>query len=254
MHQKRNNEDTSLRGMVSRAFGPRPSRQDDDSVPELGRVLTQLDISSQENDPGYEINRIDFPADTAAPHQELEAHRRRLEQLLEDARRIEDLLSQEAAQARSLSENLKLDEKRAALAEAAENEEKALAEARGYAQNSETAARHHAKVDGELAAAREQLRKADESVKQLQVQLRDAQELSALSKAKVLENQARSEEAAKRSDLAKALTRDAEMRVAKCREAREAAQAEAAQAQEIANSIALTTETLQRIRRLGSTK
>lgn len=264
LHPKRNSEDNSLRGMVSRAFGSRSSRQADDPVPDLDEVLTELHISEQENDQPYEIDRIDFH-ETAAPappspggsaastgHRELEAHRRRLEHLLENARQIEEMLAKEAAQARSLSENLKLDEKREAAAQAADREQKAAAEAQAYAQNSKTATVYQAKVDGELAAARQELSAAEASVKELQARLGDAQNLVVLSKSKVVETEARSKEAAKRADMAKALTRDAEIRVAKCREAREAAEAEVSQGEEIASSIALTAQTLKRIRELGS--
>jgi nicotinic acid mononucleotide adenylyltransferase len=48
------------------------------------------------------------------------------------------------------------------------------------------------------------------------------------------------------------LIRDAEIRVAKCREAHEAARAEVSQAEEIASRIALTAQTLKRIRDIGS--
>lgn len=259
---KRNSEDTSFRGIVGRAFGSRSSRHADDPAPELDEVLTDLNVSEQENDQPYEINRIHFPesgvAERPAPgggnaSGELEAHRQRLEELLESARHIEELLAKEAAQARDLSENLKLEEKHAAAAQAAENERQASAQAQAYAQNSETAAAYQVKLDAELAAARAELTSAKASVRELQARLGDAQNLVVLSNAKVIETESRSKEAAKRADLAKTLIRDAEIRVAKCREAREAAQAEVSQAEEIANSIALTAQTLKRIRDIGST-
>lgn len=263
LHPKRNGEDVSLRGIVSRAFGTRSSRADD-PVPELNEVLTDLHVSEQENGEPYEIERIHF-AETDSPpppppaqvpagsgHAELEAHRRRLEALLENAQRIEELLAKEAADARALGENLKLEEKRAAAAEAAEKERNAVEQGRAYTENREKATAFQAKVDGELAAARHELSAAEASVKELQARLGDAQNLVVLSKTKVLENESRSKEAAKRAEMAGSLARDAEMRIAKCREAREAAEAEAAQAEQIANSIALTAQTLKRIRHLGT--
>lgn len=258
---KRNSEDASFRGIVGRAFGSRSSKTAGDPVPELDEVLTNLHISEQEYSQPFEINRVHFAETATEPpgqprtqttNRELEAHRQRLEHLLESARQIEEMLAQEAAQARSLGENLKLDEKRAAAAEAAEGERKAATQARAYAQNSETAAAYQTKVDGEWSAAKAELTAAEASVMELQARLRDAQDLVVLSKAKVLEAESRSKEAAKRADLAKSLVHDAEIRVAKCREAREAAQAEVTHAEEIANSIALTAETLKRIRKLGS--
>jgi hypothetical protein len=258
---KRNSEDASFRGIVGRAFGSRSPKATGDPAPELDEVLTNLHISEQEYSQPFEINRVHFaetPAEPAgqpgtnSPYPELEAHRQRLEQLLESARQIEEMLAKEAAQARSLGENLKLDEKRALAAEAAEGERKATAEARAYAQNSETAAAYQVKAESELAASRAELTAAEASVRELQARLRDAQDLAVVSKAKVLEAESRSKEAAKRADLAMALVRDAEIRVAKCREAREAAQAQVTHAEEIANSIALTAETLKRIRKLGS--
>jgi hypothetical protein len=70
----------------------------------------------------------------------------------------------------------------------------------------------------------------------------------------VIECDAKSKEAAKRAMLATGLLHDAECRVAKCREARASAEAELRQAEEIADSIALTAETLKRIRELGSSR
>jgi chromosome segregation ATPase len=239
LQPKRDNN--SLTGIVSRAFGTRSSRRADDPVPDLDGVLNELDISDQQNE-------------TPAPdgRRDLEAHRQRLEQLLENARQIEEMLTKEAAQARALSENLQLDEKRAAVAQAAEDERKATAEASAYIQNSETAERYQAKADSQLAAARQELSAAEISVKDLQARLTQAQNVVVLSKAKVLESESRAKEAAKRAGLAKALRHDAEITVAKWREAREAAEAELSQAEEIASSIALTAETLKRIRDLGS--
>ncbi|HKU66992.1 MAG TPA: hypothetical protein VJP85_04355 [Candidatus Baltobacteraceae bacterium] len=228
---------------------------------------------AQENGQPYEIDRIYFSetdaAERPAPERnaperpaparprsgappELEAQRQRLEQLLQNARHIEEMLAKEAAQARALSENLKVDEKRAAASEAAESERQAAEEARAYTKNSETAALYQAKADSEHAAARQEFAAAEAAVKELQVRLGDAQNAVALSKAKVVETEARSKEAAKRADLALTLTRDAEMRVAKCREASETAKAQLSQAEEIASSIALTAQTLKRIRELGS--
>jgi len=270
LQPKRSTEDTSLRGIVSRALGTR-SKQPEDPAPELQEVLSDLHVGEQQNGPAYEINRIHF-AETEAPAApsaaapaastvpktsalaDLEAHRRRLEQLLDNARQIEELLAKEAAQARTLAENLQLEEKRAAAAEAAENLRKADAEARAYARNGETATAAQIKADAELALARQEFTKAEASVSELQARLADARNLVVLSKAKVLEAEAKSKEAAKRTELAKTLIRDAEIRVAKCREAREAAQAEIAAAEEIASSIALTSQMLRRIRDLGSTK
>jgi chromosome segregation ATPase len=246
--------------MVGRAFSAR--RQSKDPVPNLGEVLTELHVSAQKNDQGYEINRIHFadasaaeppppaPIAGSAPP-DLEAHRRRLEQLLENARQIEEMLAKEAAQAVSLSENLNLDDKRIAAAKAAEEERKALAEAKPYAQNSETAIAYQAKVDGELAAAVQELNASELSVKELQARLADAQNFVVLAKAKVVESQARAKEAAKRAEVAKALVRDAEVRVAKCREAREAAEAEVRQGEEIASRVAMAADTLKRIREIG---
>jgi chromosome segregation ATPase len=245
--------------MVSRALGSRLPKKPDDPAPNLEDVLTNLDVSEREA-PAYPIHRIEFAE--AAPSQparatangmpaELEAHRQRLEQLLQNARQIEEMLAKEAAQARALGENLKLEEKRAAVAEAAELEQRAAGEAQAYTKNSDTAAAFQAKIEAELATARQELVGAEASVAELQSRLRDAQDRVALSKSKMIECESKSKEAAKRAELAKGLANDAECRVAKCREAREAAEAEAHQAEEIASSIALTAQTLKRIRELG---
>ena len=267
----RDSETSSLKGIVSRAFGSRPARKPDDPAPDLHEVLANLDQSERENPQDYSINRIELadapptklaqappakpapsvPPAAGAKASELEAHRQRLEQLLESARSIESMLAQEAAQARALGENLKLEEKRAAAAEAAEAEQKVAAEAQAFAQNGETAVVYQAKIDAELIAAQQELSTAESSVTELQSRLRDAQNLVVVSKSKVIEYESKSKEAAKRSKLAKDLQNDAECRIAKCREAREAAELALRQAQEIASSIALTAETLKRIRELG---
>jgi chromosome segregation ATPase len=241
--------------MVSRALGSRLSRKPDDPAPDLHDVLTNLDESDGVNAQEVAINRIEF-VETARPSTggkaaELQAHRQRLEQLLANARQIEEMLAEEAAQARALGENLMLDEKRAAVAEAAEAERTASAEAQAIAKNSESAVVYHAKIDAELVAAQRELAAAEASVNELQLRLRDAQDLVVLSKSKVMECDSKSKEASKRAALAKGLIHDAECRVAKCREAREAAEAEVRHAEEIADSIALTAETLKRIRNLG---
>ncbi len=272
LHPKRDSENTSLKGMVSRAFGSR-QKKPDDPAPNLNDVLKNLDVSEREA-PTYPIHRIEFaetvaeqpvqptpPVQPSQPVQptrpsagtpvELEAHRVRLEQLLESARQIEELLAKEAAQARALGENLELDEKRSVAAAAIEAEQKANAEVQAFTKNSETAGAYQAKVDAELVAARQELGGAEAAVNELQTRLRDAQNLVVLSKSKVIECESKSKEAAKRVELAKGLTNDAECRVAKCREARETADAEVHQAEEIASSIALTAEALKRIRNLG---
>ena len=251
LHHRPEREDNSLRGIVSRAFGSRPPRSADDPAPELDEVLTDLHVSEQEHGEPFEIDRIDG-ASSARSGGEVEAHRRRLEQLLESARHIEEQLAKEAAQAQALSQNLRLDEKRAVVAEAAEKEQRALAQAQAYAQNSKTAQAYQAKVAGELAAARQEMSAAEAAVRELQARLADAQNLVVLSNAKIVDAEAKSKEAAKRADMAQSLERDAECRVAKCREDREVAQAEVSQAEEIASSIALTAQTLKRIRQLGS--
>lgn len=265
LHPKRDSETPSLKGMVSRAFGSRLSKTPDDAARDLHEVLTNLDVSERINGQEYPINRIDIAEapstrpTTAAPPRagavasELEAHRRRLEQLLENARQIEEMLSQEAAKAHALGQNLLLDEKRAAAAEAAEAERRATAEAQAFTANRDTASAFQAKIDAELVAAQQELAAAEASVSELQTRLRDAQNLVVVSKSKTIECEAKSKEAAKRAQLAKGLVHDAECRVAKCREAREAAEAEVRQAEEIAGSIALTAERLKRIRELGKT-
>lgn len=263
LHPKRDSETTSLKDMVSRAFGSRLSRKRDDPAPDLLEVLTTLGESESVNAQEYPINRIEF-AETASTETasaarpaagamaaQLEAHRQRLEHLLENARQIEEMLAHEAAQARALAENLMLDEKRAAAAEAAEAERRATAEAQAFTQNSKTAVVYQAKIDAELVAAQRELTAAEASVSELQSQLRDAQNLVVVSKSKVIECESKNKEAAQRAKLAKGLVHDAECRVAKCREAREAAEAEVRQAEEIATSIAVTAETLKRIRELG---
>lgn len=263
LHPKRDSETTSLKGMVSRALGSRLSRRPDDPAPDLGEVLTDLDVSERANAQEYQINRIDFPesASTQPPtaarptagaqSAELASHRQRLEQLLANARQIEEMLAQEAAQARSLGENLMLDEKRVAAAEAAEAERRAAAETQALTKNSETASAYQAKIDAELAAAQRELTAAEASVSDLQLRLRDMRQLVVVSNSKVIECDSKSKEAAKRAALAKGLLNDAECRVAKFREAKEAAEAEVREAEEIASSIALTSETLKRIRELG---
>jgi chromosome segregation ATPase len=234
--------------MVSRAFGSRLPKKPDDPAPDLQDVLTTLDASERVNVQDYQINRVEFP-ETASS--DLAAHRQRLEHLLESARQIEELLTQEAEHARSLSQNLMLDEKRAAAAAAAEAEQRASAEAQAFTKNTDTAVVYQAKVDAELVSAQRELAAAEASVTELQTRLRDAQNLVVVSKSKVIECQSKSKEAAKRADLAKGLLNDAECRVAKCREAREAAQAQVREAEELARSVAITAETLKRIRGLG---
>lgn len=278
----RPNTNRSFMNVVSDiAFGARSSKSaNDDDGPSLKEVLTELEVSERESDDLYMpslavveekpvVTRITEPAPApqakttpAAPPatnsddtlQRADGHRQRMEKLLNEARQIEEMLAKEAAEASALADKVNLQEKRAAAAQAAEHEMQAITRANESAGRRDAAVAQHAQVAAEVRATKEAVDAATQSVAELQSQLAEAQKLVAQSKFKLRESEARLEKATALVDQAKVEAHNADRRAAKFSEAREAAEAEFRNAEEIASSIAVTTETLARIRALGSNR
>lgn len=280
VHPKPNNR--NFMNVVSDiAFGARSSKlNDDDGKPRLNEVLTELEVSERESDDLYMpslavveekpvVTRMTEPAPApqakttpaapAAPNSDetlkrADGHRQRMEKLLNEARQIEEMLAKEAAEASALADKVNLEEKRAAVASAAEGELQAITRANELAQRRDAAVAQHAKAAAEVRATREAVDAATASVAELQSRLAEAQKLVTQSKFKLREGEARLESATALVDQTKVEAHNADRRAAKCSEIREAAEAELHHAEEIASSIAVTTETLERIRALGSSR
>jgi len=261
------------------AFGARTSKSAGEK-PNLDEVLTELEVSQRESDELYVVPAFDALETTvetqpvlkpsakstrtaAVDEQPVRAgddtlkradeHRKRLENLLKDARHIEEMLAKEAAEARALAEKVNLEEKRAASARAAEAEQQAIRQAHAANQARDAAVLAHAQIADDVRTAREAVEAAAKAVAELQSQLAEAQKLVVQTKLKLRESETGAERAAGVADNAKVEARSAERRIAKCREEREAAEAQLREAEEIAGSVALTTATLERIRALGKT-
>jgi len=233
---------------MGRAFGGRDRRSGQASP--LDKVLA--DLREQEN--AEPIRPPSTPQETApptpVPAPPPADHRERLEKLLDDARRIAKMLENESAEA-ALAENLKLDEKLAAVANLAEAEAEAKAQASALAQQSESAAMHRARIDAEVRAAQHAVSAAENSVKQLEARLADAHDAVIQAKAHLDENEGHARDAALQAEANAAKIHEADAVLAKCREAREAAEAEVREAKAIARGIMQTAATLKQLRPIG---
>jgi chromosome segregation ATPase len=231
---------------MGRAFGAR-DRRNGNGTPPLEKVLADLHEGEQEYDPYTPA--IEPRESTPPPTAPLEGqnHRERLEKLLNDARRISQMLEKEAAEA-ALAENLKLDEKLAAVAKLATAEAEAEAHARALAQQSESAAMHRTQIDTEVRAAQQAVSAAEDSVKQLEARLAEAQNVVIQAKSTLGEIEDRTRHATLEKEANEAKVHETDARVTKCREAREAAEAEVWEAKAFARSIMQTAATLKQLR------
>ncbi len=230
--------------VVSRAFGSRNKGSDPQSP--LDKVLKDLNVGEREN--------ADLPAVNGAVVRESVTvppdHRQRLEKLLSEAREIEQQLANEAAEA-ALAENLNLEEKRAGVAQFAETERAAEAQAQPLATEMEAAASHRVRIDAELRAARQKLAAAEDSVQQLESRLTEAHGIVAQEKSRLAENERRAENAAQQADQIAARVDASARHIADCREARTAAEADLRKAELTARNVAQTAATLKQIRELS---
>lgn len=263
------------------AFGARTNKPlDEDGKPRLNEVLTELEVSERESDDLYmpslavveekpPVNLVSDPAPkaqtkpTPAPQAAVQSdetlrraggHRERMEKLLNQARQIEEMIAKEAAEASVLAERVNLEEKRSAAAQAAENELQAITRANELAQRRDAAIAQHAQVAAEVRTTKEAVDTATATVADLQARLAEAQKQVSQAKFKLRESEGKLEQATTLVDQAKVEAHNADRRAAKCSEAREAADAELAHAEEIAGSIAATTEALERIRALSANR
>lgn len=277
---KQNSENRSFMNIVSDiAFGSRTLKNGDEAKQNLDDVLTELEVSQRESDDLYIVPPFDAvdsnvqepqraPKPAAKAVQKVvedvatevddtlrlaDGHRQRLEKLLDDARQIEEMLAKEAAEARALAEKVNLEEKRTAAARAAQVEHQAVSQAKAAIQQRDAAVAEHTKTTTDIRALHEAVEAATTSVADLQSKLAEAQKLVIQSKLKLRENETRAEQVAGVAEKAKVAAHSAERRAAKCREDRAAAEAELRQAEKIANSIATTMATLERIRGIGTT-
>lgn len=242
-------EDSSFMSLIGRAFGAR-ERRPGHAAPELEKVLADLHEGEQGEDdadaPVIETRETTPPAPPAA-----QDHRRRLETLLQDARRISEMLEKEAAEA-ALAENLKLDEKLAAVAKLVDAEAEAEAQARALTQEGESAALLRAQIDAEVRTAQLAVSGAEDSVKQLEARLVEAQNVVIQAKSNLVERERRARDIALQTEAHVAKVDEANAHIAKCREAREAAEAEVREAKAIARGIMHTAATLKQLHGVGS--
>lgn len=280
-HPKQNSDNRSFMNIVSDiAFGSRTAKNGDEAKQNLDDVLTELEVSQRESDDLYVVPPFDAvesdvqepqPVPKATPkstpkmnvEESLEVdetllradgHRQRLEKLLNDARQIEEMLAKEAAEAKALAEKVNLDEKRAAVAEAAQLEQQAMGEAKLAVKRRDEAVAQQSQSATNIRALREAVETATTSVADLQARLAEAQKLVIQTKLKLRETETRIEQSASAVEKAKVEAHSLERRAAKCREERAAAQAELQKAEKIASSIASTMATLERMRGLSASR
>lgn len=279
VHPRPNNR--SFMNVVSDiAFGARTSKSpDDDGNPRLNEVLTELEVSERESDdlymPSLAVVEEKPPVTLASepvPKAQAKAsptpqppisdetlkradgHRQRMEKLLNEARQIEEMIAKEAAEATALADRVNLEEKRAASAQAAENELQAITRANELAQRRASAIAEHTQVAAEVRVTREAVDAATASVAELQTRLAEAQKNVTQAKFKLREHEGRLEKATALVDQVKVEAHNADRRAAKCSEVREAAEAELHHAEEVASSIAVTTEALEKLRALSGSR
>jgi hypothetical protein len=236
---------------MGRALGAR-DRRPSNVPPQLHKMLADLHDGEQENDNPYTptIQRQETTPPSMPPPAEKD-HRDRLEKLLHDARRIAQMLEKESAEA-ALAENLKLDEKLAAVAKLAEAEADAEAQASALTQQSESAALQRAQIDTEVRAAQHVVNAAEDSVNQLEARLAEAQNVLIRAKSNLRESEHRARDATLQAEASAAKVHEADVRIRKSRESREAAEAEVRGAKAFARSIMQTAATLKQLSEVDS--
>ncbi|HET9393872.1 MAG TPA: hypothetical protein VFO29_10195 [Candidatus Rubrimentiphilum sp.] len=239
--------------LIGRAFGAR-SKPRGDAPQQLEKVLGDLQVSELENEDRYAFKApaaaetvTAKPIEPTAPPPSAEDHRERLEKLLNDARQISQLLEKEAAEA-ELAQSLRLDEKRAAVAKLAEAERDAEAQARALTEQRENAEQHRAQIDAEVNAAQHAVSAAEDSVKHLEALLAEARDVVIQTKSNLTKTEAGARDAAAQLEAGAAKIHEADAAIAKCREARLAAESEVHEAEAIALGIRQTAATLKQLR------
>ena len=273
VHPKPNDNRSFLNVVSDIAFGARnPKAANEDGKTNLDDVLTELEVSERESEdlymPSLAVNedkpvprKASGPAPAAAPSATADSddalrraggHRERMEKLLNEARQIEEMIAKEAAEAAALADKVNLEGKRAAMAAAAEHERQAITRANELAKRRDEAVSQHDALAAQVRESKEAVDAALKSVVELQSRLAEAQKVVTQTKTKLREGEGHLEQAHTLVDQAKVEAHNADRRAAKCSEALAAAETDLHEAEEIAKSIAATTETLERIRALSS--
>lgn len=279
VHPKPNDNRSFLNVVSDIAFGARnPKAANEDGKTNLDDVLTELEVSERESEdlymPSLAVNedkpvprKASGPAPAAAPPassassassgsddalRRAGGHRERMEKLLNEARQIEEMIAKEAAEAAALADKVNLEGKRAAMAAAAEHERQAITRANELAKRRDEAVAQHDALATQVRESKEAVDAALKSVVELQSRLAEAQKVVTQTKTKLREGEGHLEQAHTLVDQAKVEAHNADRRAAKCSEALAAAETDLHEAEEIAKSIAATTETLERIRALSS--
>lgn len=276
VHPKPNDNRSFLNVVSDIAFGARnPKAANEDGKTNLDDVLTELEVSERESEdlymPSLAVNedkpvprKASGPAPAAAPPassassgsddalRRAGGHRERMEKLLNEARQIEEMIAKEAAEAAALADKVNLEGKRAAMAAAAEHERQAITRANELAKRRDEAVAQHDALATQVRESKEAVDAALKSVVELQSRLAEAQKVVTQTKTKLREGEGHLEQAHTLVDQAKVEAHNADRRAAKCSETLAAAETDLHEAEEIAKSIAATTETLERIRALSS--
>jgi hypothetical protein len=179
-------------------------------------------------------------------------HRQAIEALLDEARKVEKKIAAEAAEARATREQLRLEEKIATAARAAERELQAIALANETSQRAERVAAENAQAAEALSAAGNEALSAATAVTEYEISLQLAQKIAAESEQLVREIEERAQRVAVLARDSQRQAEEAERKVAECRAAREAGESDARNAQAVADSLSPSAEALEGLRSLES--
>jgi hypothetical protein len=187
----------------------------------------------------------------AAQHR-ASTHRQAIQALLDEARKVEEKIGAEAAEARATREGLRLQEKIAIAASAAELELQAIVRAADASARAEHVAAENAQASEAPRAARNEALSAAAAVAECEIRLQQAQKIAAESTRLIREIEERAQRVAVLAREAQSEAEDAERKVIECRAAHEVAETEARNARAVADSLAPSAEALEGLRSLES--
>jgi hypothetical protein len=255
---KRKDDRSFINFVSDLAFGGR-TKDEEEPKNKLDGVLAELSARDGESEPSTDADRREAILETA-PQAKLpqfdEAqrrateHRQKIQAMLDHARSIEDMVRAEAAEAHALAQAVNLQEKRAAAARVIELELQATAHANDLARRSEAADQEEAQTAAALEHARGAVASAAAFLTECQATLLEAQKLVVRNELALRESEQSAKDAAALAAELRGEARKAAVRSNKCLEARESAEVQLREAEQLASNIAPSAATLERLRAL----
>jgi hypothetical protein len=253
---KRKDDRSFINFVSDLAFGGR-TKDEEDPKNKLDGVLAELSVRDGESDePSTDADRGETIPETASPaklpqfdeaQRRATEHRQKIQAMLDHARRIEDMVMTEAAEAHALAQTVNLQEKRAAAARVIELELQATAHANEVARRSEAADQEEAQTAAALEQARAAVASAAAFLTECQATLLEAQKLVVRNELALRESEQSAKNAAALAVELRDEARKAAVRSNKCLEARETAEAQVREAEQLASKIAPSAATLEKL-------